>query len=128
MGINQFSVQRAKLSAVAALVAGCTLATTTQAVDIIPTKGGFSGYVNLGAGGLSVKSNMLASIMSGNIDIGDKQIGNISDSPNSSEGGAIPAINFELSYTFGGTRTQLHLGNLLEDFLSMDTATIAGIR
>ncbi|MFC1579059.1 DUF2860 family protein [Pseudomonadota bacterium] len=120
--------QSTKLAAITALVAGCTLAATTQAAVIIPEKSGLSGYVNLGAGGLSVKSNMLASIMSGNIDIGDKRISSLNSSPNSSNGGAIPVVNFELSYTFGSTRTQLHLGNLLEDYLSMDTTTIAGVR
>jgi hypothetical protein len=129
MGKTPFTGQAAKLSAIAALVAGSMLAATTQAAVInIPKDSGFSGYVNLGAGGLSVKSNMLASIMSGNIDIGDKQIDSLNKSPSNSEGGAIPVINFELSYTFGSTRTQVHVGNLLEDYLSMDMTTIAGVR
>ena len=128
MGATNLTKQLTKYSGLAALAAGLTLATATQAAVIIPQKGGFSGYVNLGAGGISVKSNMLASILSGKIDIGDKEIGSLNDSPNSSEGGAIPVINFELSYTFESTRTQLHIGNLLEDYLSMDMTTIAGVR
>jgi len=128
MGMDLLSRQRTRVSALAALVAGYALAASTQAAVIIPQKEGFSGYVNLGAGGISVESNLLASIMSGNIDIGDKKIGSLNESPNSSEGGIIPVINFELSYTLAKTRTQLHLGNLLEDYLSMDTTTIAGVR
>lgn len=118
----------ARLAAFAVIAAGSTLAASTHAAVIIPQKSGLSGYVNLGVGGISVESNMLASIMSGKINIGDSKIGNLNDSPRSSDGGAIPVINFELSYTFGSTRTQLHLGNLLEDYLSMDTTTIAGVR
>ena len=128
--IEQSPVKRrsAKFPVAAALAAVCTLAASTQAAVIIPEKSGFGGYINLGAGGLSVKSNMLASIVNGNIDIGDKKIDSLNDAPDSSGGGAIPVVNFELSYTFGSTRTQLHLGNLLEDYLSMDMTTIAGVR
>lgn len=112
---------------IATLALGFGLASATQAAVDIPEKSGFSGHVNLGAGGLAVKSNMMASIMSGKVDIGDKKVDSLNDSP-SSKGGAIPVVNFEVSYTFGSTRTQLHLGNLLEDFLSMDTTTVAGVR
>lgn len=128
MGHRFFTKHTRTLAATSALVAGFTLAASTQAAVIIPEKSGFSGYVNLGAGGLSVKSNMLASIVNGNIDIGDKRISSLNNSPNSSEGGIIPVVNFELSYTFGSTRTQVHLGNLLEDYVSMDMTTIAGVR
>lgn len=129
MGKKQFTGQTAKLSAVTALIAGCTLAASTQAASVnIPKESGFSGFVNLGVGGVSVESNMLASIFSGRVDIGDRQVDSLNNSPASSEGGAIPVINFELSYTFGDTGTQVHLGNLLEDYLSMDMTTIAGVR
>lgn len=116
------------MAAAMALALGCAFAASSQAAVIIPTKGGFSGYVNVGAGALSVKSNMLASIINGKVDVGNKTVDNLSDDPNSSEGGAIPAMNFELSYTFAGSRTQLYLGNLLEDYVSMEMNTLAGIR
>jgi hypothetical protein len=125
---NSFQGHGAKLAAVAALAVGAVLTASTHAAVIIPQKSGFSGYVNLGAGGISVESNMLASIVSGKIDIGDKEVGSLNDSPSSSEDALIPAINFELSYTFGSTRTQVHIGNLLEDYLAMDMTTIAGVR
>ncbi|MEE4144923.1 MAG: DUF2860 family protein [Halieaceae bacterium] len=121
------STQKAMASGIA-LALGCAFVTATQAAVIIPEKSGFSGYVNLGVGGISVKSNMMASIINGKVDLGDKQIDNLADSPNSSEGGAIPAVNFELSYTFASTRTQVHFGNLLENYLSMEMNTLAGIR
>lgn len=113
---------------IAALALGFGLAASTQAAVILPEKGGFSGHVNIGAGGIAVKSNMMASIMSGKVDTSDKRVDNLTKSPNNSEGGAIPALNFELSYTFEGSGTQLHIGNLLEDFLRFDSSTVAGIR
>jgi hypothetical protein len=127
MRTRLLSTRNAMASGIA-LALGCAFVTATQAAVIIPEKSGFSGYVNLGAGGVSVKSNMMASIINGKVDVGDKTIKNLTDSPNSSEGGAIPAVNFELSYTFASTRTQLYLGNLLENYLSMEMNTLAGIR
>ncbi len=111
----------------AALLLGCTLAASSQAAVIIPTKGGFSGYINLGIGAADVKSNTLASVMSGNIDLGEKKIDNLYDSPGS-ESSALPSANFELSYTFEKSRTQIHIGNLLEDFIRFDLDTILGVR
>ena len=85
--------QGARLSGATALAVGFTLAASTQAAVIIPEKSGISGYVNLGAGGLSVKSNMLASIISGKVDLGDKTVDSLNDSPDNSKGGAIPSVN-----------------------------------
>jgi len=125
---TQFISPRNAILSGLALALGTVLAASSQAAVIIPEKSGFSGYVNLGAGGIAVKSNMLASIVSGKVDVGDKQIDNLAEDPNNSEGGAIPAVNFELSYTFGSTRTQVYIGNLLEDYLAMEMNTLAGIR
>jgi len=112
---------------ITALVLGCAFAASTQAAVLIPEKGGFSGHINLGVGGVDVKSNMIASIANGKIDITDEKINDISGSPDS-QTTAIPVVNFELSYTFEGSRTQLHVGNLLEDYLRFDTNTVAGVR
>ncbi|MBP6683714.1 MAG: hypothetical protein KA159_10400, partial [Halioglobus sp.] len=88
-----------KMAAGLALAWGCAFAASTQAAVVIPGKGGFSGYLNVGAGGVAVKSNMLASIINGKVNVGNKTINNLSEDPNNSEGGAIPSLNFELSYT-----------------------------
>ncbi len=127
MSRSDTATLRTLLRSLAVAAGGCVLAAASQAATIIPEKGGWGGFVNLGAGGVTVKSNMLASIANGNIDIGDKEVKNLNNSPSSDEA-AIPTINFELSYTFENSRTQLYLGNLLEDFLSFDTSTRAGIR
>jgi hypothetical protein len=45
-----------------------------------------------------------------------------------SENDVIPLISGELAYTVASTRTQLYLGNSLEDFIRFETATLAGVR
>jgi hypothetical protein len=117
----------AKSGGLAALVVGCAFAASSQAAVLLPSKGGFSGYVNLGVGYADVKSNTLASIMKGNVELGKEQIDNLYGSPDN-ESSALPAVNFELSYTFDESRTQLFIGNLLEDFIRFDSSTILGVR
>ncbi len=112
---------------VPALVSAVWLSPSVHAVTIIPEKAGFSGYVNLGVGGIEIESNMLAGLANGIIDVGDKVIDDITSSPDS-ESAAVPMLNFELSYTFAESRTQLYVGNLLEDFLTFDLSALAGIR
>ncbi len=108
------------------LLAGCLLGSARAAV-IIPDKSGFSGFINLGAGGVVVESNTLAGPLSGGIELGKEKIDSLTDSPDD-ESALIPMVNFELSYTIAETRTQLFIGNLLEDFLRFDINTLAGVR
>ncbi len=106
---------------------GLALAGTTQAVTIVPEKDGFSGYVNLGAGGINVESNMLDAIGAGHIEIGNSRINSLTNSPDD-ETKAVPVVNFELSYTFAKYRTQVFVGTLLEDYLDFDMFTRVGVR
>ncbi len=115
--------QLSQLAAISAILAG----PSAQAVTIIPDKSGLSGYVNLGVGGIEYESNMISKLARGIVDVGDPVTSDINSSP-SSETAVIPSANFELSYTFAGTRTQVYLGNLLEDFLTFDLTTRAGVR
>jgi len=103
----------------------CLLSTAAFAIEPIPEESGFSGFLSLGLGGNRVKSNMI----SGNrlTDIGDDTISSITGSPGS-ESEALPAINFELKYTFAETRTQLFAGNALEDVLRYDLIMQLGVR
>jgi hypothetical protein len=91
----------------------------------IPQETGFSGFINVGLGGVSVESNMVA----GNsiVDISKKSIDSIFDSPNS-ESDVLPVLNGELAYTFGSTRTQIYIGNSFEDFIRFESASLAGLR
>jgi hypothetical protein len=109
------------------LLASVLLFTTNLAIAIepIPEESGFSGFVNVGVVYLSVKSNMVAGNDLG--DVGERTIDSIFDSPDS-ENDVLPLLNAELRYTFASTRTQLFMGNLLEDYLRLDLATQAGLR
>ncbi len=95
------------------------------AIERIPKESGSSGFVNIGGAYLDVKSNMVA----GNslADISKDSISSIFDGPDS-ESDFIPLFNFEFRYTFADSRTQIYLGNLLEDLLRFDTSAQAGVR
>jgi hypothetical protein len=91
----------------------------------IPQESGFSGFVNGGAGLWRVEDNMVKKISF--FKIGDSNISSIDDKPRS-EYSVSPILNFNLRYTFASTRTQIFLGNQLEDLLRLDTATLLGVR
>ncbi len=94
-------------------------------IDPIPKTSGFSGFAQLGVMYLDLQSNMVA----GNevYNVGNSTISSLTASPGSSTDMA-PIINFDLRYTFASTRTQVFLGNSLEDFLRMDQTTMLGVR
>ncbi len=91
----------------------------------LPKESGFSGFVNLGAMSVNVESNMVA----GNdvADVGNSVITSLTASPDSNND-VIPLLNFDARYTFASTRTQLFLGNNLEDLLRLDLTAQAGVR
>ncbi len=91
----------------------------------VPEEAGVSGFFNLGAGAISGKSNLIAGNSLG--DIGSDPINSIFAKPKSESSG-IPLANFEVAYTFGGKRTQIFAGSLLEDFIRFDFATQLGFR
>lgn len=96
------------------------------AIDPIPQESGVSGFISLGAGVANVESNFLSSTLNGNVDIGDEKISSLG-SP-SGETFAMPAVAFELTYTFAESRTQIFFGPKLEDFLRFDLTTSFGVR
>jgi len=109
-----------------ALIAGGLFAATPgYSMQPIPQDSGFSGFINLGAGGITAKTNMIAGNSLGNI--GKERIDSLTDSPDS-ETDVIPLINGELAYTFASTRTQLYFGNSFEDFIRFEASTLAGVR
>lgn len=107
------------------IAGGLSAATPAYSMQPIPQDSGFSGFINLGVGAITAKSNMIA----GNnlASIGKERIDSLTDSPDS-ENDVIPLISGELAYTFASTRTQLYLGNSFEDFIRFETATLAGVR
>ena len=112
--------------ALSGLVLVCTIA---QAAPAIPEKTGWSGYVNLGVGAGTSKSNMVHGLAS--VDLGKERVSSLRSSPDS-EDVVLPAIDFELAYTLGDSLTQFYLSSQVEDYLSFDADTTlkthAGIR
>jgi hypothetical protein len=96
-----------------------------QNMGAIPQESGFSGFVNAGGALWRVENNMVKKI--GYFQLGDDKINSYRDNPKS-EYAVTPILNFNLRYTFASTRTQLFLGNQLEDLLRLDTATQIGVR
>ncbi len=101
------------------------LCSPVAAFEPIPNESGFDGFVRLGGGYSWVKSNMIAGNDLG--DVGQRKIDSITDSPDSKSDG-IPQIDWNVKYTFAGTRTQLFAGSRLEDIFRFDATTQAGVR
>ncbi len=98
------------------------------AVDRIPETSGFSGFVIFGPSYWNVSSNLFvrgAPIVLD--DVGDAQIASIFDAPSSNSSPGVVAGG-ELNYTFSSTRTQLFVGNRLEDLLRLDMVVGLGVR
>lgn len=87
------------------------------ALEPIPEKTGFSGFLRLGGGVLNYKGNTVA----GNdfIDVSNDTITSINQSPDDETKGT-PAINYKLAYTYAPTRTQINLGSSLEDIARLE--------
>jgi hypothetical protein len=105
-----------------AMLAGTNVA---LALDPIPQQSGFSGFIQPGAGYLSISSNTVAKVLS--FDLSDKRINDLDEEPDS-ESTAIFTAPFKLAYTFAGTRTQIFLGTEVGDLLSFDTAQQLGVK
>jgi len=104
-----------------------SMISSAYAIDSIPQESGFSGFVNIGAGAANIESNTLAKTLFGSVDLGDNNLDSLYQSPDS-ETTVIPVVGLEVAYTFASTRTQVFMGNQLEDYLRFDFATRAGIR
>ena len=101
------------------------LAVQARGIEPIPRESGLKGYVNLGVTALSVKNNTVAGLKL--VDVGESKISSVFDSPDS-ESVVVPALNGEVSYTWAETRSQLFLGNRLEDFIRFDSTSAFGLR
>ncbi len=107
-------------------VASMALSSSVFAAPLqpIPQESGFGGSLILGLSGTSYSSNMVAGP---NGDLGNASISSLDSGPDS-EGELSPFLTGEVAYTFGKSRTQLFLGNALEDLVRYDLAFQAGVR
>ena len=110
------------------LFAGIVLpVSAAKAAMAIPDESGFSGFINVGLGGLAIKSNVMAETGLGFVDLGDDTIDGLNNSPDR-QNGVLPVFNFEATYTFADSRTQVYVGNLLEDFVRFEMNAAVGVR
>lgn len=119
------TMSAAKKFLVFVILIGCSAGAFAAAIEPIPEEGGFSGRVNVGASWLRVKSNTIAGSRFG--DLSQDRIDSLFDEPDS-ESSFMPLLNGELRYTFADTRTQLFVGNSLEDWLRFDLSSALGVR
>ena len=118
-------VSAIKQAALLLILVGCSAGAFAGSIEQIPEEGGFSGRVNVGASWLRVKSNTIAGSRFG--DLSQDRIDSLYDDPDS-ETAIMPMFNGELRYTFGDTRTQVFVGNALEDWIRFDLSTAIGVR
>jgi len=97
------------------------------AQDDIPKTSGFSGFALLGPGYFNVETSLLVTGSPLLDDVGTPQIESIFDPPPSVSAPAL-LVGFELNYTFSSTRTQLYIGNRIEDLLRLDVLVGIGVR
>lgn len=88
----------------------------------IPKESGFSGYGLLGGSYTEVNSNVLVGPKKS-----ESQRLSSLDSQASSDG-VSPDLNLDLRYTFADSRTQVYLGNLIQDAVTLDFTQQLGVR
>lgn len=105
------------------LLAVALFGTAAAHADVvtIPSESGFSGFVMGGAGFQNYQSNFYKGRG------GDDHHDGLHSSPQS-QSNLVPLINADLRYTFGDSRTQLFLGNLIQDAVRFDFTQQAGVR
>ncbi len=98
---------------------------SAMAIEPLPKRKGWSGFVLLGGGFMNVEANTIA----GNqiIDIGDETIDDIFAPPDS-DSNAVPTATFGVDYTFKNLKTQWFIGNDIEDYLRLDLIMAIGVR
>jgi hypothetical protein len=113
-----------KKTAIATVVS--FMAMPALALDPMPEDAGFSGYVNLGAGGGSIESNFLARVPGVDVDLSNDTIYSL-DSPDD-ESVTLPAIRYSVGYTFSGQKTRVFIGSDVESFLKFESSTALALR
>lgn len=106
------------------LLIASILTTSSFAIEPMKNEAGWSGFVVLGGGNMSYKNNEISG--SSQMNLSNETINNRGKA--NSESSFIPMITGALQYTFDDKKTEIFLGNALEDYLRLDTSTALGIR
>jgi len=93
----------------------------------IPQSSGFGGYLIMGPGSFYVRSNRIYNGPPLLGDSGKRQISSIFDPAETNRIFAF-AVAGELNYTFADSRTQLIMGNRLEELIRLDVPFNIGVR
>jgi len=106
------------------IIVATLLVSSAMAIEPIRKEAGWSGFALFGGGYLKYENNEVA----GNrlVDVKDTQINSYGSAESQTTG--IPVLNGVLRYTFKNKKTEIFLGNTLEDYLRMDAALSLGIR
>lgn len=93
----------------------------------IPETSCFGGYILTGVGGFDAESNLLVTGPPLTSDVGNAITTSIYSTANANNSLAIPLAG-EVNYTFAKSKTQIFLGNGLEDVLRLDVPVGIGVR
>jgi hypothetical protein len=113
-----------KKTAMAAIISA--MAMPAIALDPMPEEAGFGGFVNLGVGAGSIESNFLARVPGVDVDLSSDTINGLG-SPDD-ESIVLPAINYNLGWTFADKKTRVFLGSEVENFLRFESSTMLAVR
>lgn len=97
---------------------------SASALDQIPDKSGFGGYLEFGGGPFLLKSNLIAGTRLR--DAGPESIASISDRSEAARYGGFVGGG-RLAYTFASSRTQLYYGPTYGEYLRYDSRTHVGV-
>ena len=95
--------------------------------ELIPKDSGFGGYLFTGPGSFYVRTNRIYTGPPLFGDSGEQQISSIFEPAETNRVFAF-AVAGKLNYTFAESRTQLFMGNRLEELIRLDVPFILGVR
>ena len=121
---GEITILGMKMNIIKSLITALLLSNTVMAIEPIQEEAGWSGFLVLGAGHLKYKNNEVAG--SELVDVEDKQINHLGSA--SYQTTTLPVVTGTLRYTLENKKTELFVGNSLEDFLRMDATLALGIR
>jgi len=114
------------MKALPVILTGVMTTSSAWALGPLPDTTGWSGFVSLGVGAGSLKSNMIADVKVIDVDLGASAISDYGSPDDESFG--VPAVALNVSYLFKDKKTLFSLGNDLANFLQFDRSTIISIR
>ena len=100
------------------------LANPALALDPLPKKEGFSGFVGVGATGGQVKSNFLAELMT--VELSNRTIYNLGSPYGTNI--VLPVFDYNLGYTFDNKKTRVSVRTTTEDMIDFSSNNVLALR